>query len=43
MCHFRYAEQVAIGDEVLVELESGLTPTKVTHVSGFKMQGIHHI
>ena len=38
---FRYADQVAIGDEVLVLENDDLTPTKVINVSSFNMQGTH--
>ena len=36
--NFRYADQVSIADEVLVEGEE-LTPAKVTNVSSLFMQG----
>ena len=38
---FRYADQVAVGDEVLVLENDDLTPTKVINVSSFNMQGTH--
>ena len=39
---FRYAEQVLIGDEVLVKGNNELAPAKVINVSELKMQGNHH-
>ena len=36
---FRYADQVAIGDEVLVQENDGLTPSKVINVTSSTMQG----
>ena len=36
---FRYADQVSIGYEVLVEENDQLTPTKVTHVVALTIQG----
>ena len=38
---FRYADQVSIGDEVLVETIGQLIPTKVIDVSDFIMKGKH--
>ena len=36
---FRYADQVSIGDEVLVETINQLIPSKVIDVSNFIMKG----
>ena len=43
MFSFRYAEQVLIGDEVLVQGKNELAPVKVINVFNLKMQGNHHI
>ena len=37
---FRYADQLTIGDELLVQGNSKLTPAKVIHVSNLVMQGM---
>ena len=37
--YFRYADQVAIGDEVLVQGNDGFTPQRVFNVSYSMMQG----
>ena len=36
---FRYADQVSVGDEVLLQVNDELTPVKVTHVSNIILQG----
>ena len=36
---FRYADQVAIGDEVLVQENDDLTPSKIINVTSSTMQG----
>ena len=41
MSYFRYADEVSIGDEVLVQGNNGLTPTKVINVSKITLQGNH--
>ena len=40
--YFRYAGQVSIGDEVLVEISNYLTPRKVIDISSSSMQGDYH-
>ena len=40
---FRFAEQVSINDEVLVQEKNEFAPAKVINVSHMKMQGIHHV
>ena len=40
--YIRYADQVSVGDEVLVPGNGELTPAKVTDVPTFKMQGLYH-
>ena len=40
--HFRYAEQISIGNEMLVHQNNELTPAKVMNVFDLTMQGIHH-
>ena len=40
--YFRYADQVSIGDEVLVRRNDELIPGNVTNISSFMMQGINH-
>ena len=37
--HFRYGDQVSIGDEVLLNVNSEITPAEVTNVSNFVMKG----
>ena len=37
--HFRYADQVLIDDEILVEKYNKFVPTKVTNVSDSVMEG----
>ena len=37
--YFRYADQVSIGDEVLVERNNQLIPENITKISNVKMQG----
>ena len=37
---FRYADQLEIGDKLLVQGNNGLTPAKVINMSTFVMQGI---
>ena len=41
ICFFRYADQVSIGNEVLVEGNDELTPAKVINVNSSSMQGDH--
>ena len=36
---FRFADQVAIGDELLAYGYDSLTPLKVINISTFKLQG----
>ena len=36
---FRFADKVAIGDELLAQGYDNLTPAKVVNVSTFKLQG----
>ena len=36
---FRFADKVAIGDELLAQGYDNLTPAKVINVSTFKLQG----
>ena len=36
---FRYAKKVSIGDELLIQKENRLTPTKVIRLSNMTMQG----
>ena len=36
---YRYAEQVSIGDEVLVLENANLTPATVVNITTFNMQG----
>ena len=36
---FRFADKVAIGDELLAKGYDNLTPAKVINVSTFKLQG----
>ena len=38
---FRFAEQVAIGDELLAHGYNILTPSKVINISRFKLQGYY--
>ena len=38
---FRYADQVLIGDELLVQGNNEMTPAKVINISSFMMQGEH--
>ena len=40
---FRYANQLAIGDEVLVENNDEFTPRKVLNMTHFIMQGNHNL
>ena len=39
----RYADNLSIGDEVLVPTDDKLTSTKVIHVSTLVMQGENHL
>ena len=39
--HFRYAEQISIGNEMLVHQNNELTPAKVMNAFDLTMQGIH--
>ena len=39
---FRYAEQVSIGDQVLVQGNDILLSAKITSISSIKMQGSHY-
>ena len=39
MMFFRYAEDITIGDDLLVQINSKLIPKKVIQVSSFTMQG----
>ena len=41
--YFRYADQVSIGDEVLVRRNDELIPGNVTNISSFMMQGNSYI
>ena len=36
---FRFAEQISVGDEVIIPRNDELTPAKVTNVSVIAMQG----
>ena len=38
-CYFRFADQVTVGDEVLIQMNNYLTPGKVINVSSSDMQG----
>ena len=38
--HLRYAEQLSVGNEVLVHQNKELIPAKIINVSDFTMQGI---
>ena len=40
---FRYADQLEIGDELLMQGINDLTPAKVIHISSLIMQGIFDI
>ena len=40
---FRYADEVLIGNEVLVEKTNALVSAKVLNISTFKMQGIYYL
>ena len=42
MLYIRYADQISVGDEVLVPTNTQMTPAKVTDVSTFNMQGVYH-
>ena len=37
--YLRYADQVSVGDEVLVQGSDDLKPEKITNVTSFKLQG----
>ena len=39
---FRYADNISVGDEVLVEGNDKLTPLRVINVSNIMMQGHYH-
>ena len=41
ICFFRYADQVSIGNEALVEGNDELTPAKVINVNSSSMEGDH--
>ena len=36
---FRFAEQISVGDEVIIPRNDELTPAKITNVSVIAMQG----
>ena len=38
---FRYAENIAIGDEVLIHTTAGMVPSKVEKIAEFAMRGEH--
>ena len=41
LCFYRYADQVSVGDEVLVQEKDKFTPTKVFEISTFHKQGTY--
>ena len=41
MLSFRYADQVSVGDEVIILQNDKIIPAKVIHVSNLVLQGIN--
>ena len=41
LCFSRYADQVSVGDEVLVQEKDKFTPTEVIEISTFQKQGTY--